>query len=140
MSHTYTVTNEFARQRLLQGIAKAPLPFVADLDEPRRSSEQNKKMQAMLTDIARQKPQGRVLTTDQWKCLFMDATAKETKNAAFTSKWEPALDGEGVVNTGYRSSRLNKSEMGDLISFMQAWGDEHGIVWSDQPTAQDRAA
>lgn len=136
MSHNFRVTSEFARQRLLAAVAKAPLPFDAELDEVRRTNEQNKKMQAMLTDIARQKPQGRVLTTDQWKCLFMDATAKETSNASFTSRWEPSLDGEGVVNTGFRSSRLNKSEMGDLISFIQAWGDGQGIVWSDQPQAR----
>lgn len=114
----------------------APAGAVVNIREATRTSDQNRKMQAMLSDVARARPGGRRLTTDQWKCLFMDAVAKETKNAAFTSRWEPALDGEGVVNTGYRSSRLTKSEMGDLITFMLAWGDQQGVEWSEPHDAR----
>jgi len=133
----FIVTTERARERFLAVIAKATLPFVAEIKAMFRTNEQNKKMQAMLTDVARAKPDGRVLTTDNWKCLFMDAVAKETNNASFTAKWEPGLDGEGVVNLGYRSSRLSKSDMADLISFIDAWGTAKGVVWSDP---QERAA
>lgn len=128
---TIRLTNDVNRTRASRWCQTAPHGAVVNIREATRTNEQNDKMHAMLSDIARAKPGGRVLTTDQWKCLFMDATAKETKNAAFTSRWEPSLDGEGVVNTGYRSSRLTKAEMGDLISFMDAWGTEHGVEWSE---------
>lgn len=136
---TIILGTERALKDLVRVAVHAPPGSVATVKPPTRTLDQNAKMQAMLGDISRQKPGGRVLAPDQWKCLFMDATAKETNNASFTSKWEPSLDGEGVVNTGYRSSRLNKSEMGDLISFIDAWGTKKGIVWSE-PEQEERAA
>jgi hypothetical protein len=124
MSHTFTVSSEGARQRLLQAVVRAPLPFVAELDEPRRTTEQNKKMHAMLTDIARAKPEGRIYDPEVWKCLFMD-------DIGFKPRWYPSLNGDGVVNTGYRSSRLNKSQMSDMIERMYAYGAEHNVPWSE---------
>lgn len=109
----------------------APAGAVLNIRESTRTTDQNAKMHAMLSDIARAKPGGRVLGTDQWKCIFMDAVARETNNAAFTARWEPGLDGEGVVNLGYRSSRLTKADMGELLSFIQAWGDQNNIPWSE---------
>lgn len=122
---TFRVFSEATRQRLLDAIRKAALPFIAELDEPRRTGEQNKKMHAMLTDIARAKPQGRVYDTEVWKCLFMD-------DLDFKPRWVPSLDGQSVVNTGYRSSRLNKTQMSDMIEAMYAFGAEHGVRWSNQ--------
>lgn len=120
------------RQRAIakQLVDRAPPNAVLNIREATRTLDQNALMQALLADVSRARPGGRILTTDQWKCLFMDAVAKETKNASFTSRWEPSLDGEGVVNTGYRSSRLRKSEMIDLIEFIVAWGTEQGVKWS----------
>jgi hypothetical protein len=89
-------------------------------------------MQAMLSDVAISKPGGRKLLPHQWKALFMDALERETNNAAFGSRWEPSLDGEGVVNLGYRSSKLRKSEMADLITFIEVWGAENGVRWSNE--------
>lgn len=128
---TISLTSIGNRSLAHHWIDRAPHGAVLNIREATRTSEQNAKMQAMLSDVCRAKPGGRLLTTDQWKCLFMDAAAKETRNANFTSRWEPSLDGEGVVNTGYRSSRLGKNEMGDLIDFIEAWGSQHGVVWSD---------
>lgn len=127
--------NEWSRKRAYEAIANAPAGHVCEVREPRRTNAQNDLLWALIGDVAASRPGGRVLTPDQWKCLFMDAVSKETNNASFTSRWEPALDGEGVVNTGYRSSRLRKSEMGDLISFIQAWGSENGVRWSDERDA-----
>lgn len=112
-------------------IQSAPDGSIVTVSPPRRTIPQNKKMQAMLSDIARAKPGGRVLSPEGWKCLFMEAAAAETKNAAFTAKWEPGLDGEGVVNLGYRSSRLVKTDMGELIDFIEAWGTQKGVAWSE---------
>jgi hypothetical protein len=80
-------------------------------------------MWAMLSDIARAKPGGRDLTTDKWKALFMDAIG-------IPADWEPGING-GVVNVGYRSSRLTKEQMSDMIEQMYAYGAEHGVEWSE---------
>jgi len=120
------------RQRAFahQLIDKAPADAVVNVREATRSTEQNAKMWAMLSDIARAKPMGRVLKSEGWKALFMDMIDKKPS-------WEPNLDGTGVVCIGYKSSHLNKAEMSDLIESMYAFGAEHGVRWSEPP---ERAA
>jgi hypothetical protein len=103
----------------------APMGAVLNIRPATRSGEQNSKMWAMLSDIARAKPQGRELTTDKWKSLFMDAIG-------VPAAWEPGING-GVVNVGYRSSRLTKEQMSDLIEQMYAYGAEHGVEWTEPP-------
>lgn len=114
------------KQRLLahRMIEHAPDGAVCNIREGKRTLGQNAKMQAMLSDVSRAKPMGRVLDTETWKCLFME-------DCGFKAKWEPALDGDGVVNTGHRSSRLTKAKMADLIERMYAFGAEHQIAWSE---------
>lgn len=126
------------RQRAFahQLLDKAPMGAIINITEADRTSEQNALMHVLLSDVARSRPGGRRLTTDQWKCLFMDSLAQESGNASFASRWEPALDGNGAVNTGYRSSRLRKSEMGDLITFIEAWGSENDVRWSERIDAR----
>ena len=111
---------------------KAPAGAIVNVREATRSSAQNALMQVLLSDVARSKPGGRVLRADQWKCLFMDALAEESRNASFASRWVPSLDGDGVVNIGFRSSRLATNEMGELIDFIIVWGTQHGVRWSEQ--------
>lgn len=101
----------------------APHDAVLNIREATRTDDQNAKMWAMLSDIARAKPQGRILSTDKWKALFMDAIG-------IPADWEPGLNG-GIVNVGYRSSRLTKSQMSDLIEQMYAFGAEHAVQWSE---------
>src|SRR3546814_6955605 len=72
-------------------IDQAPDDALVNVRESTRTDEQNAKMWAMLSDIARAKPMGRVHKTDDWKSLFMDM-------CGFPAKWVPSLDGEGVVN------------------------------------------
>lgn len=109
----------------------APHGAVVNIQEANRTNDQNAKMWAMLSDIARAKPQGRTLTTDKWKALFMDAIG-------IPADWEPGLNG-GVVNVGYRSSRLTKAQMSDLIEQMYAFGAEHDVEWTEPQPQRDAA-
>lgn len=111
------------RWRAHQLIDKAPERYVMEVREPRRTDDQNAKMWAMLSDISRAKPEGRSLTPDVWKALFMHALDHQTR-------FEQALDGNGVVPVGFRSSRLNKAQMSDLIETIYEWGARHGVQWS----------
>lgn len=112
-------------------IDRAPADAVVNIQAARRTNDQNAKMHAMLSDIARAKPQGRVLTTDVWKALFM-------AEAGFRCHFEPTLDGKGVVPLGFKSSRLNKAEFSDLIECIYAFGAEHDVAWSEPMPADDR--
>jgi hypothetical protein len=102
----------------------APPGSVVNIKPPRRTLDQNSKMHAMLSDIARAKPQGRVLPPETWKALFMH-------EAGFKCTFEPSLDGQGVVPLGFKSSRLGKAEFSDLIEAINAYGAEHGVQFGE---------
>lgn len=125
MARGQTVILAGPPQRLLAHrlVDAAPDRARVIIQEETRSNQQNDRMWAMLSDLARARPDGRVLTTEKWKCLFLDALGEK-------ANWEPSLDGDGVVNVGYRSSRLSKSKMSELIDFIEAWGTQKGVRWS----------
>lgn len=127
---TLILANAAVRDRALRWVATAPVGTRLEFREPQRTLDQNAKLWAMLTDVARQHEHfGQRYEPDAWKILFLTALGKELRLA-------PALDGKGVVALGTSSSKLSKSEMSDLFEFMLAWGAENGIVWSDPTLIQ----
>lgn len=92
--------------------------------ERTRTDDQNKKMHAMLTDIADQVDwHGQKLHKDDWKDWFMHAL----KRAMFV----PDEEG-GMVPVGMSTSRLRLSEMADLITLIEEFGERHGVVWRNE--------
>jgi hypothetical protein len=96
-----------------------------------RSLDQNARLWAVLSDISRAKPEGRRHTPEVWKNLMMHACGHAVQ-------FEMGLDGQPFP-VGFRSSKLSKSQMSDLIEFAQEYGSRHGVVWSE-PEPQERAA
>jgi hypothetical protein len=125
---TIILSNPVARDRAKRLVDAAPQGAVCNIAEARRTSDQNALMWALLSEIARAKPQGRVLPTETWKALFMH-------QAGFKCTFEPSLDGQGVVPLGFKSSRLRKAEFSDLIEAIRAFAAEHGIELSDERQA-----
>jgi hypothetical protein len=123
MSYRVLLTSAYARARAKSLIDKAPDGYIADIREPRRTLDQNDKLWAMLSDIAMSKPLGRMHTPDDWKAIAMNACGWE---CAFCE----GLDGRPFP-IGFRSSQLTKSQMSTLIEWLQAFGDEHGVRWSE---------
>lgn len=132
IGQTIRLVSDSTRRKAAEMAYQAPHGSIANYRPPTRSNEQNSKMWAMLSDVARAKPEGRSLTTDKWKSLFMDAIG-------IPADWEPGING-GVVNVGYRSSRLTKEQMSDMIEQMYAYGAEHGVEWSEPKQPETRAA
>ena len=66
------------------------------------------------------KPDGRELTPDVWKALFMHSLDHE-------QRFEMALDGKGFVPLGFRSSKLTVAQMNDLMTLMEEYAARHGI-------------
>lgn len=114
-------------------IDTAPADCVVTIAAPVRTNDQNAKMHAMLSDVSRAKPDGRVLPVDTWKALFMHDTG-------FKCTFELALDGQGVVPLGFKSSRLRKAEFSDLIENIYAHGARYGVRWSEPHPEQRNAA
>jgi hypothetical protein len=108
-------------------IDAAPQDAVVNVREATRTTDQNSKLWAMLSDISRAKPEGRPHTPEVWKALFMHALGHQTR-------FEMGLDGEPFP-VGFRSSRLSKAQMADLITFISEYGDRHDVRWSDREAA-----
>lgn len=103
-------------------VEKAPKGAVLTIKEAKRTIEQNDKLWAMLSDISRSKPLGRHHTPEVWKQLAMHA-------CGHTVQFESGLNGQPFP-TGFRSSRLSKSQMSDLIEFLYSFGAEHNVRWT----------
>lgn len=130
MSRALLVLNsQYARQKALAWIAKAPAGTRLEFKAPKRSLPQNDFMWSLLTDIAQQcEHSGRKYPADGWKIIFMAAIGREVQ-------FIPSLDGKSFIPWGQSSSDLTKKEMSDLIEFMLAWGAENNVVFHDAQVA-----
>ena len=130
---TLILSGQHQRDLAKRLIDVAPPHAVMNVREATRTPAQNDKMQAMLSDIARARPMGRVHPREVWKCRFMETWG-------FKPAWVPTLDGEAVINTGYRSSRLGKAQMSDMIEAMYAFGAENGVEWTENSNERERVS
>ncbi len=113
--------NRHAAHRVIDA---APMGSVVTVKPPRRTVDQNALFWALLSDISRAKPEGRTLTPDVWKSLFLHALDH-------AQRFEMALDGKGMVPVGFRSSRLSKDQMSDLIEVIREYGARHGVQFME---------
>lgn len=124
MSQTVILRGDSQRMLAKALIDKAPVDAVVTVKEATRNLDQNARLWAMLSDISRAKPEGRTMTAELWKCVFMAACGHEVQ-------FLNGLDGLPFP-AGFRSSRLTVRQMADLITFVAAYGDQHGVKWSEQ--------
>lgn len=119
---TFIIRNDLIRTNALRAITQAPEGYIVDIREPTRSLMQNKRLWAMLRDIADAQPEGRQWTPETWKCAFLHALGHQVRFAE-------GLDGSGPFPIGFSSSKLTVKEMGDLITCISEYGDRHGVEW-----------
>jgi hypothetical protein len=113
------------RERVQAWAAKAPWGTRVTFQEAKRTSDQNARMWAMLTEVARQvKWHGQQLSADDWKLIFMAALPEETRIV-------PNLSGNGFVNLGRSSSKLSVGEMADLMDLIAAFGAREGVTFAE---------
>jgi hypothetical protein len=127
MSHAQiTLCSKSEREKAVRWIEQAPAGTRVLFKESKRTTDQNSKLWASLTDIATQLDwHGQKLTPDDWKILFLDALNREMRPV-------PRIDGRGFVNLGRSSSNLSKQEFSDLLELIAAFGGEHGVIFHDQ--------
>lgn len=101
----------------------APVDAVVNIAPAKRTGEQNNLLWSLLSDVSRAKPDGRSLVPEVWKALFLQALGHD-------QRFEQALDGRGVIPVGFRSSRLTKEQMSDLITIVIEYGDRFGVRWT----------
>lgn len=120
MAHRVVLNSDFARRRACQIIMQAPKGYVMEAREMKRTLEQNDFMWSILTQISIAQPGGHRFTPDEWKCRFMHACGWECQ-------FLPGIADERPFPVGFRSSKLNKSQMSALLEFILAWAAEQGI-------------
>jgi len=87
-------------------------------DKP-RSTEQNARMWAMLTDVSRQVVwYGQKLQPEEWKDVFSASLNRQ--------KVVPGIDG-GFVVLGMRTSKMTVAQMAELMELMEAFGAQQGV-------------
>ena len=117
------------RQLAASWCMEAPAGTIVEFKQNKRSGEQNSRMWAMLTEVARQvtwpDASGVKLSADDWKIMFMSALNQEMRLV-------PNLSKTGYVNLGTRSSQLTKAEFGDLMTLIEEFGARHGVIFGDE--------
>lgn len=105
-------------------IDAAPPGAVVNVREATRNKDQNARMWAMLSDVSRAKPEGRMWPPETWKAAFMHSLGHQCRFAE-------GLDGSGLFPIGFRTSRLTVRQMADLITVIAEYGDRHGVRWTE---------
>lgn len=112
---------------LLKSHLMAGRRMVVELREEKRTSEQNRRLWAMLHEIADQVEwHGQRLSAEDWKHIF-SASLKRQRAV-------PGLDG-GFVVLGTSTSKMTSSEMSDLMALIEAFGAERGVEFADAEQA-----
>ncbi|MFC0280531.1 recombination protein NinB [Falsigemmobacter intermedius] len=124
MGQTIIIRGDRQRDLAKALIERAPADAVVTIKEGTRSLDQNAKLWALLSDIARAKPEGRSMAPELWKAAFMSALGHEII-------WQPGIENAPPFPAGFRTSRMSKAQFADLITFVQSYGDRHGVRWSD---------
>lgn len=122
MTQTVILRGNAQRDLAQRMIAAAPQDAVVRIAPQSRTLDQNALLWALLSDVARSKPLGRCHTAEVWKELFCHACGHAVQ-------FETGLNGQPFP-TGFRTSKMSKAQMADLITFILAWGDEQGVRWS----------
>ena len=102
------------------------------LNETRRTPDQNDAMWSKLHDIARQvkwKVNGQLvyMSEEDWKTVFTAALNRHMRIAEGIE--------HGYVFLGMSTRRMTKDQMADLLTMIQAFGDERSVVWTE-PTKE----
>ena len=123
VGQTIRLTGSPQRATAKKLIDAAPDRSIVNIRPETRSGEQNAMLWSLLSAVSRAKPDGRQHTPDVWKCLFMQACGHAVQ-------FEVGLDG-APFPLGFRSSRMTKEQMSDLIEFIFAWCAEKGVQLSE---------
>lgn len=107
-----------------RAVERAPVGYVCEIRSETRSTQQNARLWAQLTDVSEQVDwYGQKLTPENWKHVFSASLKKQEA--------VPGIDG-GFVVLGQSTSKMTVAEMGDLMTLIDAFGAERGVIFGDE--------
>ena len=116
---TFILRDEAIRRRCQEAIWDAPEGHKVTLAEQTRTSDQNAKFHALVSDIAKSGHQwlGKPRDAAQWKVLLVSGHAVATKEG---SEIVPGLEGE-FVNLRESTALMTKRRGASLIEYVMAF-------------------
>jgi NinB protein len=106
----------------LAAVLQADQRYTLTVKPQTRSSEQNRRLWAMLAEISKQVEwYGRKLSPEDWKHVLSASLKKQDA--------VPGIDG-GFVVLGLSTSKMTKGEMADLQTLIEAFGAQKGVKFS----------
>jgi hypothetical protein len=119
--------------KAISWIRKAPRGTRLEFRAPKRTTDQNSRFWALLTDFASQVDHGgRRYSPEEWKAIFMHALGQEMR-------FVPSLDGRTFVPIGMKSSELSVAEMVALQDLIEAEGAKRGVKFHCHDVMQEAA-
>jgi hypothetical protein len=128
VKQTFVVgTHPLSRGLALQAVQAAPDGYCVTVGEATRTLEQNARLWASLSEVARQVDwYGKKLSPEDWKAVFTASLKKQNV--------VPGIDG-GFVVLGTSTSRMTKGELSELLELVYAFGAEHDVIFQDEREA-----
>ena len=120
----FRLSSESDRARLMGYLAGLDLskPMSVSVNDEKRSDASNRRMWAMLRDIARQVDwYGQKLKDEDWKHIFSASVEKQ--------RAVPGLDG-GFVVLGLSTRKQSQKWFSDMFEVMEAFAAERGVKWT----------
>lgn len=126
---TFVLVNERVLANALAAVRNAPANYVVTVAERTRTTDQNAKFHAMLTDLARSPTTwaGKRRTVDEWKALVISGHAVATQQPGEVI---PGLEGEFVA-IRESSARMGVKRAASLIDYLEAFCVSNGVVLRD---------
>jgi hypothetical protein len=128
---TIILSGEVRRDLARRAVTQAPAGSVVEIKPSQRTLPQNKRLHAMITDVAMQVEwAGAKRNVEAWKDIFTAAL----RSANHGLDVVPGING-GFVLLGMHTSRMTKAELGELMELVAAFGAEHGVTFTEEAKA-----
>jgi len=120
----YLISNR-VRDNALAAVNEAEPGAIVSVSPPKRSLEQNAKLHAILTDLARSPLTwaGKRRTVEEWKMLAVSGHAIATKEAG---EIIPGLENE-FVSIRESTAQMSVKRASSLIEYLLAFCAQHGV-------------
>jgi hypothetical protein len=100
-----------------------------EIKESGKTRDQEEKYHAMIGEIAKQAEHfGSKWDAESWKRLLVDQFCKDI--GIKTGVVIPNLSGDGIVQLGMQTRKFTKEQASEFVEWLNAWGAEHGITYS----------
>lgn len=121
---SFHLNTPLIRQNAISAVTNAPEGWVVTVKPANRTTAQNARLWAFLTDLSQQVEwYGQKLSAEDWKDMMTASLRK--------SRVVPGIDQGSFVVMGLHTSTMSKSEFSDLMDLITAFGTERGVVFSD---------